>query len=141
MSAAGSFAALAIVFGSPVIGAVILIEAAELGGATLPVVLLPGLLAAGIGSLVYLGLGYLTGLDASAYAIKPLALPPMPQLTVVDFCWTLAVATLAAAVTFAIVERRSRDHAADHRGHGGLVPPRRNAQDRLRATSAQDPGE
>ena len=27
----------------------------------------------------------------------------MPQLTVVDFCWTLAVAALAAAVTFAIV--------------------------------------
>ncbi len=103
MSAAGSFAALAMVFGSPVISAVILIEAAGLGGPTLPLILLPGLLAAGIGSLVYLGLGYLTGLDTSAYAITPLALPPMPQLTVVDFCWTLAVATLAAVVTFAIV--------------------------------------
>ena len=113
MSAAGSFAALAMVFGSPVISAVILIEAAGLGGATLPLILLPGLLAAGIGSLVYLGLGYLTGLDTSAYAINPLALPPMPQLTVVDFCWTLAVAALAAAVTFAIVwvARRVAVHA------------------------------
>ena len=57
MSAAGSFAALAMVFGSPVISAVILIEAAGLGGATLPLILLPGLLASGIGSLVYLGMG------------------------------------------------------------------------------------
>jgi len=102
MSAAGSFAALAMVFGSPVISAVILIEAAGLGGPTLPLILLPGLLAAAIGSLVYLGMGYLTGLSTSAYAITPLALPAMPQLTFVDFCWTLAVAALAGAVTFAI---------------------------------------
>jgi H+/Cl- antiporter ClcA len=103
MSAAGSFASLAMVFSSPVISAVILIEGAGLGGPTLPLIVLPGLLAAGIGSLVYLGMGHLTGLSTSAYAISPLKLPAMPQLTVVDFCWTLAVATLAAAVTFAIV--------------------------------------
>ncbi len=103
MAAAGSFASLAMVFASPVISAVILIEGAGLGGPTLPLIVLPGLLAAGIGSLVYLGMGYLTGLSTSAYAINPLALPPMPQLTVVDFCWTLVVATLAAIVTFAIV--------------------------------------
>jgi chloride channel protein, CIC family len=104
MSAAGSFASLAMVFGSPVISAVILIEAAGLGGATLPLIVLPGLLAAGIGSLVYLGMGYLTGLSTSAYALNPLELPAMPQLTVVDFLWTLGVAALAAAVTFAIVQ-------------------------------------
>jgi H+/Cl- antiporter ClcA len=103
MSAAGSFASLAMVFGSPVISAVILIEGAGLGGATLPLIVLPGLLAAGIGSLVYLGMGYLTGLSTSAYAIKPLMLAPMPQLTVVDFLWTLVVAALAAAATFGIV--------------------------------------
>jgi chloride channel protein, CIC family len=103
MSAAGSFASLAMVFSSPVISAVILIEGAGLGGPTLPLIVLPGLLAAGIGSLVYLGMGYLTGLSTSAYAISPLALPPMPHLTVVDFGWTLVVAVLAAAATFAIV--------------------------------------
>jgi chloride channel protein, CIC family len=103
MSAAGSFASLAMVFGSPVISAVILIEGAGLGGPTLPLIVLPGLLAAGIGSLVYLGMGYLTGLSTSAYAIKPLVLAPMPQLTVVDFLWALVVAALAAAATFAIV--------------------------------------
>ena len=108
MSAAGSFASLAMVFGSPVISAVILIEAAGLGGATLPLILLPGLLAAGIGSLVYLGMGYLTGLSTSAYALNPLELPAMGQLTGVHFLWTLAVAALAAVVTFAIVQLARR---------------------------------
>ena len=46
MAAAGSFAAISSLFGSPVVGAVIIIEVAGLGGATLPVILLPGLLAA-----------------------------------------------------------------------------------------------
>ena len=57
IAAAGSFAAVSSIFGSPVIGAVLVIEAAGLGGATLPLVLLPGLLAAGVGSLVFIGLG------------------------------------------------------------------------------------
>jgi H+/Cl- antiporter ClcA len=47
MAAAGSFAAVAAIFGSPVIGAVLIIEATGLGGAVLPLVLLPGLMAAG----------------------------------------------------------------------------------------------
>jgi hypothetical protein len=55
MSAAGASASLSMVFSSPVISAVILIEAAGLGGPTLALILLPYLLAAGIGSLVYLG--------------------------------------------------------------------------------------
>ena len=44
----------------------------------------PGLLAAGIGSLVYLGLGYLTGLSTSAYALHPLTLPTISHLTLAD---------------------------------------------------------
>ena len=47
MGAAGSFAAVSTIFGSPVIGAVLIIEAMGIGGALLPVVLLPGLIAAG----------------------------------------------------------------------------------------------
>ena len=49
IAAAGSFAAVSSIFGSPVIGAVLIIEATGLGGPTLPLVLLPGLLAAGVG--------------------------------------------------------------------------------------------
>src|SRR4051812_43839322 len=41
MAAAGSFAAVSAIFGPPLIGAVVIIEAVGLGGAILPVILLP----------------------------------------------------------------------------------------------------
>jgi H+/Cl- antiporter ClcA len=103
LAAAGSFAAISTVFGSPVIGAVILIEAAGLGGATLPVVLLPGLIAAGIGSLVFIGLGSWTGLSTSAWALSPLKLEPFAQPTAAHFVWAIGLAVVAAAVVFVIV--------------------------------------
>jgi H+/Cl- antiporter ClcA len=115
LAAAGSFAALATVFGSPVVGAVIIIEAAGLGGPTLPLVLLPGLLAAGVGSLVFIGVGSLTGLSSSAYAISPLSLPAYPQPTLGDFCWTILLSVVAAAVTFAIMELGRRTHRVVNR--------------------------
>ncbi|HEY6888416.1 MAG TPA: chloride channel protein [Solirubrobacter sp.] len=104
MAAAGSFAAISTVFGSPVVGAVILIEAAGLGGAMLPVVLLPGLIAAGLGSLVFIGLGAWTGLSTSAWALSPVELPAYSQPTAVHFLWAVALAVCAAVAVFAIVE-------------------------------------
>jgi H+/Cl- antiporter ClcA len=62
IAAAGAFSALSFIFTSPLIAAVILIEATGLGGPKLRVVLVPGLLAAGIGTLVSLGMGHFTGL-------------------------------------------------------------------------------
>ena len=102
--AAASFAALATIFGSPIIGAVIIIEAAGLGGPTLPLVLLPGLIAAGIGSLVFTGVGSLTGLSSNAYAVAPLSLPAYSTPQVTDFMWTIALGMGAAVVTVAIIE-------------------------------------
>ena len=57
LAAAGTFAAVSFLFGSPLIAAVLLIEATGIGGPKLKLVLLPGLLAAGIGSLVSIGMG------------------------------------------------------------------------------------
>jgi chloride channel protein, CIC family len=104
MAAAGAFAAISSLFGSPVVGAVIIIEATGLGGATLPVILLPGLVAAGIGSLVFIGMGSVTGLSTSAYALAPLALPAFSKPDWGDVLWTIALAIAAAVVTFVIVE-------------------------------------
>lgn len=104
MAAAGSFAAISTIFGNPVIGAVIIIEAAGLGGPTLPLVLLPGLLAAGIGSVVFLGMGTATGLSTSAYALSPLGLPPAPELTIADFVLAIVLAILAAIIVRVVVE-------------------------------------
>ena len=116
LAAAASFAALATIFGSPVIGAVIIIEAAGLGGPTLPLVLLPGLLAAGIGSLVFVGIGTLTGLSSSAYAIAPLTLPPYTTPKISDFLWTIALGIAVAAATSLVMEIGSRtNHLVDRR--------------------------
>ena len=56
MASAGSFAAVSTLLGSPVLGAFLIMEAAGIGGATLSLVALPGLLASGIGALVFVGL-------------------------------------------------------------------------------------
>jgi H+/Cl- antiporter ClcA len=102
LGAAAAFAALAFLFGSPIIAAVILIEATGLGGPRLPVVLVPGLLASGIGSLVWIGLGSLTGLSTSNIALTALELPDYPRPDVVDFGWTILLAAGVAVVTFVI---------------------------------------
>jgi H+/Cl- antiporter ClcA len=62
VAAAGSFAAISTLLGSPLLGAFLLMEASGLSGAMLELVLVPGLLAAGVGSLIFLGLDHLTGL-------------------------------------------------------------------------------
>jgi len=103
VAAAGSFAAISTIFGSPIIGALIIIEAAGLGGPMLPVVLLPGLIAAGIGSLVFVGMGSLAGLSTSAYTITPLSLAAYPRPTLAAFGWTLVVAVAAALIVFGTV--------------------------------------
>jgi H+/Cl- antiporter ClcA len=104
MAAAGSFAAVSTIFGSPVIGAVIIVEAAGLSGPTLPLVLLPGLIAAGIGSVVFIGMGDWTGLSTSAWALRPFSLPPFGGLGWGDFGWTIVLAIAAAVVTFVILD-------------------------------------
>ncbi len=108
LAASAAFAAIATIFGSPVIGAIILIEAAGLGGPMLPLVLLPGLMSAGIGSVVFIGMGHWTGLSSSAYALSPFTLPAFSTLTVAEFGWAIALAFAAAVATVAIVEGARR---------------------------------
>ncbi len=104
LAASAAFAAIATVFGSPVIGAIILIEAAGLGGAMLPLVLLPGLMSAGIGSILFIGMANWTGLSSNDYAMAPISLPALSTLTVAEFGWAIALAVATAVVVFAITE-------------------------------------
>ena len=103
IAATGSFAALSMIFDSPLIAAVILIEAAELAGARLRLVVLPGLLGAGIGSLISIGMGSWTGLSTSAYALGPVNLPSFARPTFAEFGWVLVFAIAVAAVVWLIV--------------------------------------
>jgi H+/Cl- antiporter ClcA len=104
LAAAGAFAAISSLFGSPIVGAIIIIEATGLGGPTLPVILLPGLLSAGIGSLVFIGIGTATGLSSSAYAIQPLSLAPYREPAFTAFLWTVPLAVAVAVACFGIVQ-------------------------------------
>jgi H+/Cl- antiporter ClcA len=105
--ACATFSAVALIFGSPIIAAVILIEATGIGGDKLPRVIVPGLLAAGIGSLVSIGLGSFTGLSSSSFAIGALTLPPFDRPSVSDFLWTILLAAVVA-VGAAVVSRAGR---------------------------------
>ena len=116
VTAAGSFSALSFIFASPMIAAVLLIEAIGLGGPKLRVVLVPGLIASGIGTLVSLGIGSLSGLSSKDYALGPLPLAPLGHLEPAQFGWTIAIALVVAVVasfvqrggllTYRVVSRR-----------------------------------
>jgi H+/Cl- antiporter ClcA len=102
LSAAGAFAAISVIFGSPIVAAILVIEASGLGGEMLPVILIPGLMAAGIGSLVFIGMADWTGLSTSAYALVPLQLPAFAHPTFEEIGWTVVIGLAAALVTFPI---------------------------------------
>jgi H+/Cl- antiporter ClcA len=93
MAASGSFAAISSLLGSPLVGAFLLLEASGLGGPMLGLVLVPGLLAAGIGTLIFLGLDSITGLGTFTLAVH--GLPGFDHLTVADFGYALAIGLLA----------------------------------------------
>jgi len=93
IATAGSFAAVSALFGSPLLGAFLLLEAAGLGGPMLGVVLVPGLLASGIGSLIFLGLDDITGLGTFSLIVP--GLPHPGPLTVAMFGWALAIGLVA----------------------------------------------
>ena len=70
-------------------------EATGLGGATLGLVLLPGLLSAGIGTLVFVGLDALTG-----YGLASLGLPGTPHARVAMLALPMTSVLLATLLLF-----------------------------------------
>ena len=102
VAACGTFAAISFLFGSPLIAAVLLIEAAGLAGRRLPLILIPGLLAAGIGTLIEIGLGSWTGVNTSAISLELLQLPDFARPDVTDFLWTIPLAAAIAVGTVLI---------------------------------------
>lgn len=100
IGAAGSFAAIATLLGSPLVGAFLLMEAGGIGGAMMGVVLLPGLLAAGVGALIFIGLNNWTGFGTFSLGVP--GLPPAGSPTLSQFLWALIIGLLAALVGGAI---------------------------------------
>lgn len=93
LAIAGSSAAIATIFGNPVVGAVLMLEVVGFAGAEVLLVLLPAVMAAGVGSLVFTGLGTWTGFHAPTLTIPGL---PTGDLDLGDLLWTVPVAMLVA---------------------------------------------
>ena len=110
VASAGSFAAISTLLGSPLLGAFLLMEASGLGGATMGLVLVPGLLAAGLGYLIFIGLDSLTGLGTFSLAVP--GLPPFEHPTGAAFAWAVAIGIAAAFLGTGIrrVARWARSH-------------------------------
>ena len=100
MASAGSFAAISTLLGSPILGAFLIMEAAGIGGATLSLVALPGLLASGIGALIFIGLDSWTGLGNFSLALT--TVPPEVDPTLATMCYAIAMGLVGALLGWGI---------------------------------------
>jgi H+/Cl- antiporter ClcA len=100
MASAGSFAAISTLLGSPVLGAFLIMEAAGIGGLTLSLMALPGLLASGVGALVFVGLDAWTGLGSFSLALT--SVPPSVAPTVATMAWAVAMGVAGALLGWVI---------------------------------------
>jgi len=100
MASAGSFAAISTLLGSPILGAFLIMEAAGIGGATLSLVALPGLLASGIGALIFVGLDSFTGLGTFSLALT--TVPPQVVPTIATMGWALGMGLVGALLGWGI---------------------------------------
>jgi H+/Cl- antiporter ClcA len=100
MASAGSFAAVSTLLGSPVLGAFLIMEAAGVGGVTLTLVALPGLIASGVGALIFVGLNGWTGLGTFSLALTDL--PPAVTPTWATLAWAIAVGAAGGLLGWAI---------------------------------------
>ncbi|HUA95001.1 MAG TPA: chloride channel protein [Acidimicrobiales bacterium] len=100
LGASGALAALGTILGSPLTAAFFLMEAIGLGGELLTLIVLPGLLAAGVGALVFIGLGTWTGLGSVGLAIPDL--PPFARPTASDIGWCIVIGLGAALLVWLI---------------------------------------
>lgn len=94
VGAAGSFAALGTILGSPVLAALFMMEAIGIGGPMLALVMLPGLLAVGIGALVFVGLDSWSGLGTATLTLPNL--PAFARPTLADIGWAVVMGVVAA---------------------------------------------
>src|SRR3954451_22740883 len=100
IGAAGSFAAVSTLLGSPLAGAFLLMEASGIGGPMMGVILIPGMLAAGVGTLIFVGLDNWTGYGTFSLAVPDI--PPFTTPTLAEFLWAVGIGLAAAVIGIAI---------------------------------------
>jgi len=112
---AGAFAAIAALFGNPLVAALLLFEVTAASGRipaqSLGRALLPGFVAAGVGGLVFTGVGDWPGLHETTLAIP--SLPEYDTVQLGDLAWCLV---LSVVVAFLVVAIRHGAHEVAARG-------------------------
>jgi H+/Cl- antiporter ClcA len=120
LSTAGSFSAISALFGGPLVAGMLLVEAGVGMGSMLIPALLPGVVAAAIGYLIFVGLGDWGGLQATALTVPDL--PPYHGTHVLDLLVGIGVG-LAAAIILEGVRRLGTwvDHVRERLGMPALL--------------------
>ena len=119
LSTAGSFSAIAALFGGPLVAGMLLLEAGVgLGSALIPV-LVPGLVAASIGYLVFIGLGDWGGLDTTALSVP--GLPVYDGVLLRDLLIAVGVG-IVVALLVEVVRRFAARLSGPGRGVVGVAP-------------------
>jgi H+/Cl- antiporter ClcA len=120
---AGAFAAVAALFGGPLVAAFLLFEVTAASG-KVPAQqigrgLLPGFVAAGTGALVFTGVAGWSGLHQTNLALPPLPLYESLRLT--DLAWCLLMAVVVAVLVVAIRHLAHGVAAQSPRSPAGLL--------------------
>ncbi|MGN6172783.1 MAG: chloride channel protein [Streptosporangiaceae bacterium] len=120
LGGAGAFAAISTLLGSPITGAFLLMEASGLGGPMMGLLLVPGLLASGVGALIFVGLDSLTGLGTFSLAIPHL--PPYSRPDLAQFGWAIVIGLAAALLGPAILWLSLSVHRYAHKQVMTVLP-------------------
>ena len=123
LSFAGAFAAVAALFGGPLIAAFLLFEVTAASG-KIPAqqigrALLPGFVAAGTGAVVFTGVAGWDGLHQTNLALP--SLPPYETLRLTDLGWCLVLAVVIAVLIVAIRHLAHRISVQSRLGPAGLL--------------------
>ena len=119
LSTAGSFSAISALFGGPLVAGMLLLEAGVgLGSALIPV-LVPGLVAASVGYLVFIGLGDWGGVDTTALSVP--GLPVYDGVLLGDLLIAVGVG-IVIALLVEVVRRFAARLSGPSRGVIGVAP-------------------
>ena len=116
LSTAGQFSAISALFGGPIVAGMLLVESGLSAGSRLIPALLPGLVAAAIGYVIFVGFGSWGGLEAPGLIVPNL--PPYEGLHPGDL--SMAIVTGVASVLVLTGIRRLAVHIDGLQGRFGM---------------------
>lgn len=94
LATAGSFSAISALFGGPLVAGFLMLEGGIAAGAALLPLLIPGLVAAAVGYVLFVGLGSWSGIPTAAMAVPDL--PIYDGTRIIDLLLAIVVGVLLA---------------------------------------------